>query len=47
MGSFFLLVEISEPSWNAVTRGCRDVMTDEIVYSASGVYKRLGISDIL
>lgn len=31
--------------WNTVTRRCCDVMTDEIVYSASEVYKRLGISD--
>lgn len=33
------------PSWNTVTRRCCDVMTDEIVYSASEVYKRLEISD--
>lgn len=31
--------------WNTLTRRCCDVMTDEIVYSASEVYKRLGISD--
>lgn len=36
---------IYKASWNTVTRRCCDVMTDEIVYSAGEVYKRLGISD--
>lgn len=41
----FFFAGISFPSWNTVIRRCCDVMTDEIVYSASEVYKRLGISD--
>ncbi len=41
----FLFAGISLPSWNTVIRRCRNVMTDEIVYSASEVYRRLGISD--
>lgn len=41
----FLFAGICYSSWNTVTRRCCDAMTDEIVYSASEVYKRLGISD--
>jgi DNA-binding transcriptional MerR regulator len=41
----FLFAGIKKMLWNTLTRRCCDVMTDEIVYSASEVYKRLGISD--
>lgn len=43
--SAFLFAGIFLSSWNTLTRRCCDVMTDEIVYSASEVYKRIGISD--
>lgn len=41
----FLFAGISLPPLYTLTRRCRDAMTDEIIYSASEVYKRLGISD--